>query len=146
MHTPTLGKMPTMRQVWLLIQQEDYVFPIDLKDAYLHTSIVKNHHYFLYYAWWHRMYKCKVLPFGLDMAPRVFTLLTKPILLLCHYKDLLGITYLNDILVLTHSVCAGKRAQTFLCSLLVHLDYILVFPSQNSILHSSFPLWAYVGI
>ena len=29
-------KIPTIRQVWQLIQQGDYTFSYDLKDAYLH--------------------------------------------------------------------------------------------------------------
>ena len=32
--------MPTIRQVWLLIQQEDYALSIGLKDAYLDIPIV----------------------------------------------------------------------------------------------------------
>ena len=31
-------KMPTVRQVWQLIQQGDYSLSIDPKDTYLHTT------------------------------------------------------------------------------------------------------------
>ena len=41
MYIPSF-KMPTIRQVWDLIQQGC----IDLKDAYLDIPIVKHHHYF----------------------------------------------------------------------------------------------------
>ena len=77
-------------------------------------------HCFLYFVWQHQPYQWKVLPFGLAMAPRVLTSLTKPILLLCHCKGFCVVTYLNDILVLTCSKCAGKKAET-LYSLLDHL-------------------------
>ena len=46
MHIPSF-KMPTLRQVWQLIQHGDYAFSIDLQDAYLHIPIVKHHHCFL---------------------------------------------------------------------------------------------------
>ena len=46
MHVPSF-KMPTIRHVWQLIQHGDYVFSIDLQDAYLHIPIVKHHHCFL---------------------------------------------------------------------------------------------------
>ena len=49
MQIPTF-KMPTIRQVWLLIQQGDYAFPIDLKNAYLHVPIVKHHFHLLQFV------------------------------------------------------------------------------------------------
>ena len=45
MHTDTFH-MPTVRQVWQLIQQGDYAFFIYCKDAYLHVPIFKHHHNF----------------------------------------------------------------------------------------------------
>ena len=54
-------------------------------------------------------------------GPRVFTSLTKPILFPCHHKDFCIVIYLDDNLVLVHSKHAGKRAWSYLCSLLVNL-------------------------
>ena len=61
-------------------------------------------HGFLFMIFWQNMlYSWRVLPFGLATAPSVFTILTKPILFLCHHKDYhIGI-YLYDILVLVCS-------------------------------------------
>ena len=39
MHIPSF-KMPTLKNVWQLIQQGDFAFSIDLQDAYLHVPIV----------------------------------------------------------------------------------------------------------
>ena len=44
LHIPYF-KMPTIRQVWHLIQCSDYAFSIDLKDANLHIPVVKDHHF-----------------------------------------------------------------------------------------------------
>ena len=49
MYIPTF-RMPTLRQVWQLIQQDDYAFFIDLKDIYLHICNVKHHHYLLWFV------------------------------------------------------------------------------------------------
>ena len=38
MDVPTF-KMPTISHIWQLIQQDDYAFFIDHKDAYLHIII-----------------------------------------------------------------------------------------------------------
>ena len=42
--------MPTIVQMWLLIQWRDYAFSIDLKNAYLQIPIVKHHHIFVWLA------------------------------------------------------------------------------------------------
>ena len=78
----TSFKMPTLKNVWQLIQQGDFAFSIDLQDGYLHVPIVKHHHHFLHFVWNNVPYQWKVLPFGLDTSPRVFTSLMKPILFL----------------------------------------------------------------
>ena len=59
-------KIPTIRQVWQLIQLGDYVFSIDLKDVYLHIPIVENHCNFLHFVWKNKTHQWKVLSFGLD--------------------------------------------------------------------------------
>ena len=44
MHIPSF-RMPSIKQVWQLIQQGNYAFSIALKDAYLHAATVKHHHF-----------------------------------------------------------------------------------------------------
>ena len=83
-------------------------------------------------------YQCKVLPFGLATALRVFTSLTKPILFLCHHKGLHIVIYLDDILVLICSKWAGKRAHLLLCSLLVRLGLHINFSKSDLCLSQSF--------
>ena len=83
-------------------------------------------------------YQWKVLPFGLATAPWVFTALTKPILFLCHCKGFHIIIYLDDILVLVCSKWAGKRAHSFLCSLLVRLGLHINFSKSDLHLTQTF--------
>ena len=131
MHVPSF-KMPTIRHVWQLIQHGDYPFYIDLQDAYTHILIVKHHHHFLQFVWHNVPYQWKVLPFGLATAPWVFTALTKPIWFLCHHY------LLDDILVLICSQQAGKRARSFLCSLLVRLGLHINFSKSDLCLTQTF--------
>ena len=49
MHIPSF-KMPTLKNVWQLIQQGDFAFSTDLQDAYLHVPIVKHHHHFFMFC------------------------------------------------------------------------------------------------
>ena len=124
----------------------DYAFSIDLQDAYLHVPIVKHHHHFLHFVWHNVPYQWKLIPFGLAMAPRVFTFLMKPILFLCQCKGLHIVIYLDDILVLICSKRAGKRAHFYLSSLLVHLGLHINFPSLTFASLSPLLSWGYVGI
>ena len=83
-------------------------------------------------------YQWKVLLFGVATAPWVFAALTKPILLLCHHKGFCIVICLDDILVLVHSKQAGKRAHSFLCSLLVRLGLHIKFYKSELCLTQSF--------
>ena len=74
-------------------------------------------------------YQWKVLPFGLATATRVFKVITKSVLFLCHHKGFHIVIYLDDILFLLHSKLADRRAFSFLCSLLVHLGLLINFPN-----------------
>ena len=86
MHIPTF-KIPTIRQMWHIIQQDDYAYSFELKDTSLYIPIVKHHHIFLHIVWQNKPYQWRVLPFGLAIAPGVFTSLTKPILYYCQCKS-----------------------------------------------------------
>ena len=145
MHIPT-SKMPTIRQVWLLIQQGDYAFPIDLMDSYLHISIVKHYHNFLRLVWQCKHLSRESLPFGLAMAPRVFTTLTKPIQHLSHCKVcMLFFTWVICLFLLAPRLLI--RELKISCTLFWFiLDYILIFPNLTSISHSNFLFRAFVVI
>ena len=145
MHVPSF-KMPSIRHVWQLIQHGDYAFSINLQHAYLHIHIVKHHYCFLQFVWHNVPYQWKVIPFGLASAPQVFTALTKPILFLCHHKGFCIVIYLDDIFLLVHSKWAGKRAHSFLCSLLVRLGLHINFSKSDLHLTQTFVSWSYVWI
>ena len=83
-------------------------------------------------------YQWKVLPFGLATAPGVSMSLTKPILFLCCCKGLCIVIYLDDILVFVCSKWVGKRACSFVCSLLVHLGLHINFFKSDLCLSQTF--------
>ena len=132
MHILTF-KMPTIRQLQLLLKPGEYAFLLISRMLICIFSLFSI--IITFYSFFGATYLIsgKVLSIWLAMAPRVFSILTKPILFPCHCKGLCVIIYLDDILVPTHSKHPGKRAQTFLCSLLVHLG--LHFNFSKSSLH-----------
>ena len=85
-------------------------------------------------------FQWKVLPFGMATGPQVFIALAKPILFLCHCKVFHIVIYLDDIMVLVHSKWAGRRACSFLCSLLVRLGLHINFSKSDLSLTQMFCL------
>ena len=138
-------KMPTVRHAWQLIQHGNYAFSIDLQDASLHIPIVILCHFFICLA----QYTISVegFIFWAGPAPRVFAALTKPILFLCHHKGFHIVICLDDVLVLVHCKQPGKRAHSFLCSLLVLLASHIKFSQSDLHLNQIFlflgVIWGY---
>ena len=61
-------------------------------------------------VWHNQPYQWKVSPFWLTIAIGFLYLLTKPILFICQCKGFCVIIYLDNILVLIYSMCAGRLA------------------------------------
>ena len=82
----------------------------------------------------------------LTTATKVFTLLTKSTLFLCHHKGLHVIIYLDDILILLAPSVLARELKHSCVFFWFVLDYILNFPSLKSISCSSCLFGACVGI
>ena len=66
-------KMETTRDVRLAIRRNDWATSIDLKDAYFHVTIHQEYRKYLRFVWEGRTYEFRALPFGLSLAPLIFT-------------------------------------------------------------------------
>ena len=136
MHIPSF-QMPTIRHILQLIQHGYYAFSIDLQDAYLHIPNVKLHHYFLQFGT-----ICHISGrFYLLVWPQPLGFSQASLNLSCPFaiarvSILLSICLTN--LVLVQSKWAGKRAHSFLCSLLVCLTLHINFSKSNLYLTQTF--------
>ena len=63
----------TSRQLVQSIKLRDWFVTIDLRDAYFHIPIYPRHQRFMWFAFGGKAYQFCALPFGLALAPRVFT-------------------------------------------------------------------------
>ena len=70
---PLKFRMLTPRRLVQFIRPNDWFITIDLKDAYFHVPIHHRHRRFLRFAFGGIAYQFHALPFGLALAPRVFT-------------------------------------------------------------------------
>ena len=96
-------KMETLSTIIGVTFQGQWLASIDLKDAYFHVGILKDHSRFLRFLWQGSAYQFQALPFGLSSAPRVFTKLLQPLVAFLRTRGIVIYIYLDDILVTARS-------------------------------------------
>ncbi len=99
-------KMITLRQILSHIRPGDWCISVDLKDAYFHIQVAPRHRRFLRFAFEGIAYQFTVLPFGLCLAPRMFTKCMGAALTPLNQNGMRVLNYLNDWLVLAQSESA----------------------------------------
>ena len=103
-------RMTTVRDVKAVIPPHAFTTSIDLKDAYWHIPVKPYYRKFLGFSLGGRKYRFRAMPFGLNIAPRIFTKLTKPILKELRMRAINVLVYLDDWLVWGDSVEECHRA------------------------------------
>ena len=72
-------KIENLATLKSLLNPSDYMINIDLTDAYLSLPIHQDSQRFLRFTWPNKSYQFKAMPFRINVAPRVFTKLLKPV-------------------------------------------------------------------
>ena len=96
-------RMDTVKDVANILRPGDWAASIDLKDAYFHLPIHRKWRRYLRFGWRRRIYQFRVLPFGLCLAPLIFTRVTKVLKSFLHARGIRSIWYLDDILIIGRS-------------------------------------------
>ena len=111
----------------------------DLKDAYFHVKVNQRFWRFLQFRWRGRLYEYLVLPFGLCLAPLVFTHMTKPLQAFLHTKRVRCIFYLDNILIIgsLKEECLANLKMT-LC-LLTKVVFVVTYKKLSLVLVQHFP-------
>ncbi|XP_028302785.1 uncharacterized protein LOC114463411 [Gouania willdenowi] len=79
----------------------DWLVMVDLKDAYFHVPIAPHHRPFLRFMFMDKVYQFRVLPFGLSLAPRIFTRCVAAALSPLQASGVSILPYLDDWLVIS---------------------------------------------
>ena len=92
-------RMHTISSVLSTVETGDYAFKIDLQDAYFHVLIHPHCRKYLRFAFENKVCQFRVLPFGLNTAPQVFTRLAHTVAAYLRRQRISVILYLDDWLI-----------------------------------------------
>jgi hypothetical protein len=98
--TKTVFKYETYATFRDVIEKDDYMFSLDLEQAYYHVDVLERHRKFLGFRLFGEYYEFCVLPFGLSDACRIFTELCKVPVRALRSQGLRVLPYLDDFLVM----------------------------------------------
>nr|XP_055041679.1 uncharacterized protein LOC129429181 [Misgurnus anguillicaudatus] len=99
-------KMLTHKVLCQSIRPNDWFVTIDLSDAYFHIDIYPSHRKFLRFAYRGTAYEFQTIPFGLSLAPRVFTKCVEAALFPLRDRGIRILSYIDDYLI-----CSSSREQ-----------------------------------
>ncbi|KAM9955145.1 hypothetical protein ACTFIW_008809 [Dictyostelium discoideum] len=108
-----------------MVKQGYYMVKLDIKKAYLHVFVDPQYRDLFRFVWKGSHYRWKTMPFGLSTAPRIFTMLLRPVLRMLRDINVSVIAYLDDLLIVgsTKEECLSNLKKTM--DLLVKLGFKL---------------------
>ena len=120
-----------------LLSGSEFFTTIDLKDAYFSISIHADHYKYLRFEWNSTLFEFICLPFGLSLAPRVFTKVLKPFVASIRKKGIRLVIYLDDMAIISSSRELSSQEAGIVVQIVESLGFIInkeksvLFPSQK---------------
>lgn len=124
-------KMEDYRSVLKMLDNNQYMATLDLKDAYFLIPIDESSKKLLRFKWKDKLFEFNVLPFGLCTAPYVFTKLLKPVVQQLRLLGLSSVVYLDDFLCIgnCYESCINNINNT--TNILISLGFIINFKKSQ---------------
>lgn len=114
-----------------LLQPLDFMYKLDLKDAYFLIPVCHSDRQYLRFEYAGKLWQFSCLPFGLSSCPFVFTKVMKPIIQILRSEGITVIIYLDDILVMARSEFECKKNTQRAIDILKSLGFIINFNKSN---------------
>jgi hypothetical protein len=93
-----MEKMTTLKQLW---KRNDYVISFDLKEAYNNVPVHESLRPLLGVAYRGELYRFVGMPFGLNDAPRVFSMIMRVVIRQIRETwNIKAVVYLDDLILL----------------------------------------------
>ena len=118
-------KMEGVLALLELLDKNDYMCKIDLKDAYEVMPIHENSRDYLTFLHQGVVYRYKSLAFGLNVAPQVFSKLMKCVLEPLCMSGIRFVFYLDDICVLAKTKEEVQKHTSKMITHLEQLDFLI---------------------
>ena len=118
-------KMETLKDVKNILQKDDFMVKIDLKDAYFAIPLHQTSKKFVRFEWEGSLYEFQCLMFGLGPAPRFFTKILKVPISLLRRLQIKILIYIDDILIVAGSKEAAILSRDSTIFLLENLGFII---------------------
>ena len=124
-------KMENLVTLKSLLNKGDYMINLDLTDAYLTVPMHPDSRKFLRFLLGNKTYEFTAMPFGLNVAPRLFTKIMKPVVASLRSQGVRLIIYIDDILIIASSIETLNRHKTLAISLLESLGFLINYEKSN---------------
>lgn len=124
-------KLEDHKTVIRLIEKDCFMATLDLKDAYFLIPIWKHHRKYLRFSFNGYIYQYNVMPFGLNIAPFVFTKIMKPLLSHLRQRGYWSVLYLDDFLLLGRSYQECRNNITATINILQSLGFVINFEKSR---------------
>lgn len=118
-------KMEDLRTALNLLNRNDYMCKIDLKDAYLAVPIGPDSKRFLRFEHNGHLYQFNALPFGLTSAPYVFTKIMKAVITWLRERQVKAVVYLDDFLIMGRTRTECQKSTKLTLNLLHFLGFLV---------------------
>ena len=130
-------KMETNRSIRACILPGMLTTKLDLSDAYFHIPISLASRKFLRFVWNNKVYQFLAVPFGLAVAPQVFTRVFQTVIAHLHTLSIQAHSYLDDSLLKEFDSEILSRHTFLFIRLLLDLGFLIswkksqILPSQD---------------
>ena len=122
--------METPVSIRQALQIGEHTLQLDLKDAYFHIPIRKAYRKYMRFTANGVVYQYKALPFGLSIAPRIFTKILVPVVTLLRKALIRVHAYLDDWIMRLHDQSLADRTAYLVVKLLRMLGWLINFPKS----------------
>ena len=96
-------KMLTMREVKLLLPRYFWSVSLDLRDGYWHVAVTRRKRPYLGFMYRGQKWQFRAMPFGLNIAPRIFSKLIAHVVKIMAKEGIWCLPYLDDLLILART-------------------------------------------
>ena len=118
-------KMEGIQLLRDLMEEGDWLVKLDLKDAYLTINVAEEFRKYLKFFWRNKIMEFTSLPFGIAIAPRVFTKIMKVPIAILRRLGIRLVIYLDDIMIMNQSLSGIQSDLSTAVYLLENLGFLI---------------------